>query len=189
MLSCVRLFVTSWTVQSIEFSTPEYWSGVSSLSLFQGIFPIQGLNPGLPHCRQILYQLRHKGSPNINIIIYNTSIYTYVCVCVLSCFSHVQLCVTPWTVDCLTPLSMGFSQQEYWNGLSCPPPEDLLDPAIESVCPALQADSLLLSHREAYTYIYIYIYIYIHICIFVCVYMYICSFMYVLYFCIIDSNK
>ena len=38
---------------------------VGSLSLFQGIFPTQGLNPGLPHCRQILYQLSHKGSPRI----------------------------------------------------------------------------------------------------------------------------
>ena len=35
-----------------------------SLSLLQGIFPTQGLNPGLPHCRRILYQLSHKGSPN-----------------------------------------------------------------------------------------------------------------------------
>jgi len=33
--------------------------------LLQGIFPTQGLNPGLPHCRQILYQLSHKGSPGI----------------------------------------------------------------------------------------------------------------------------
>ena len=39
-------------------------TGVSSLSLLQGIFPTQGLNPGLPHCRRILYQLSHKGSPN-----------------------------------------------------------------------------------------------------------------------------
>ena len=38
---------------------------VGSLSLLQGIFPTQGLNPGLPHCRQILYQLSHKGSPRI----------------------------------------------------------------------------------------------------------------------------
>ena len=142
MLSCVRLFVTSWTVQSMEFSTPEYWSEVGSLSLFQGIFPIQGFNPGLPHCRRILYQLSHKGSPNINIIIYNTSIYTYVFACVFSCFSHVQLCVTPWTVDCLSPLSMGFSQQEYWNGLSCPPPEDLPNPEIKPRSPTLQPDSL-----------------------------------------------
>jgi len=35
------------------------------LSLLQGIFPTQGSNPGLPHCRQILYQLSHKGSPRI----------------------------------------------------------------------------------------------------------------------------
>ena len=40
-------------------------TGVGSLSLLQGIFPTQGLNPGLPHCRQILYWLSHKGSPRI----------------------------------------------------------------------------------------------------------------------------
>ena len=38
---------------------------VDSLYLLQEIFPTQGLNPGLPHCRQILYQLSHKGSPRI----------------------------------------------------------------------------------------------------------------------------
>ena len=36
---------------------------VACLSLLQGIFPTQGLNPDLPHCRRILYQLTHKGSP------------------------------------------------------------------------------------------------------------------------------
>ena len=36
---------------------------VGNLFLLQGIFPTQGSNPGLPHCRQILYQLSHKGSP------------------------------------------------------------------------------------------------------------------------------
>ena len=40
-------------------------TGVGSLSLLQGIFPTQGLHPGLPHCRRILYQLSHKGSPRI----------------------------------------------------------------------------------------------------------------------------
>ena len=34
-------------------------------SLLQGIFPTQGSNPGTPHCRQILYQLSHQGSPGI----------------------------------------------------------------------------------------------------------------------------
>jgi len=38
-------------------------TGVDNLSLLQGIFPTQGLNPGLLHCRQILYQLSHNGSP------------------------------------------------------------------------------------------------------------------------------
>ena len=37
---------------------------VGSLSLLQGILPTQGLNPDLPHCRQILYRLSHKGSPS-----------------------------------------------------------------------------------------------------------------------------
>ena len=40
-------------------------TGVGSLSLLQGIFQTQGLNPGLPHCRQILSRLSHKGGPRI----------------------------------------------------------------------------------------------------------------------------
>ena len=40
-------------------------TGVGSHSLLQGIFPTQGSNPSLPHCRQILYCLRHQGSPQI----------------------------------------------------------------------------------------------------------------------------
>ena len=51
------------TIQSMEFSRTEHWSG--SLSLLQGIFPTQGSNPGLPYCKWILYQLSHKGSPRI----------------------------------------------------------------------------------------------------------------------------
>ena len=47
------------------WNSPGQNSGVGSLSLLQGIFPTQGSNPGLPHCRQILYQLRHKGSSRI----------------------------------------------------------------------------------------------------------------------------
>ena len=50
---------------------------------------------------------------------------------VLSRFSRVQLFVTLWTVAHQTPLSMGFSRQEYWSGLLCPPLGDLPDPEIE----------------------------------------------------------
>ena len=53
---------TPWTIRSMEFSRPEYWC---SLSLLQGIFPTQGSNPGLLHCRLILCQPNHKGSLRI----------------------------------------------------------------------------------------------------------------------------
>ena len=47
------------------WNSPGQNIGVGCLSLLQGIFPTQGLNPGLPHYRQILYQLSHQGSPRI----------------------------------------------------------------------------------------------------------------------------
>ena len=52
--------------------------------------------------------------------------------CVLSCFSRVWFCATLEAVAHQAPLSMGFSRQEYWSGLPCPPPGDLPDPGIES---------------------------------------------------------
>ena len=51
--------------------------------------------------------------------------------CMLSRFSRVRLCVTPWTVARQAPLSMGLSRPEYWSGLSCSPPGHLPDPGIE----------------------------------------------------------
>ena len=51
------------------------------------------------------------------------------------------------TGACQAPLSMGFSRQEYWSGLPCPPPGDLPNPGIELTSPALQVDSLPLSHQ------------------------------------------
>ena len=45
------------------WNSPGQNTGVGSLSLLQGIFPTQGLNPGLQSCRQILYQLSYQGSP------------------------------------------------------------------------------------------------------------------------------
>ena len=47
------------------------------------------------------------------------------------------------------PLSMGFPRQEYWSGLPFPSPGDLPDPGIEPMSPALQVDSLPLSHPES----------------------------------------
>ena len=56
--------------------------------------------------------------------------------CVLSLFSHVQLFTTLWTVAHQAPLSMGFSGQEYWSGLPCPPLGDFPHPRIDTVSPA-----------------------------------------------------
>ena len=64
-----------------------------------------------------------------------------------------QLCplfVILWTIACQASLSMGFSRQEYWNGLPCLPPGDLPNPGIDleyRASPVLQSDSLLLSHQ------------------------------------------
>ena len=69
--------------------------------------------------------------------------------CMLSHFSCVQLFATLWTIARQAPLS-GFSRQEYWSRLPCPLPRDLPDPETEPtspMAPALQADSLLLSHQ------------------------------------------
>ena len=56
--------------------------------------------------------------------------------------SYIWLFVTLWIVAHQTPLSMGFSRQEYWSGLPFPSPGDLPNPGIEPRSPALQADSL-----------------------------------------------
>ena len=66
LLSHVRLFATPWTVAhqaplSMGFSRQH--TGVGYHFLLQGIFPTQGSNPGLPHCRQRLYPLSHQGGP------------------------------------------------------------------------------------------------------------------------------
>ena len=64
--SCVRLF-RPYRLQFARLLCP--WdssgknTGMGCHALLQGIFPTQGLNPSLPHCRQILYQLSHWGSP------------------------------------------------------------------------------------------------------------------------------
>ena len=61
--------------------------------------------------------------------------------------------MTTWTVACQAPLSMEFSRQAYWNGLPFPSPGDLPDPGIESGSPALQSDSLPLSHHEGHKFV------------------------------------
>ena len=84
----------------VSDSLPPHWlysswnslgqnTGVSRLSLLQGIFPTQGWNPGLPHCRRILYQLSHKGSPN-QLSYQGSPQYTPISSWIQSFFSSLQ---------------------------------------------------------------------------------------------------
>ena len=73
-LSHVQLFETPWTIQSMH--SPGQNTGVGSLSLLQDIFPTQGSNPGLPHCRLILYHLSHRGSPDVGNLISGSSAFS-----------------------------------------------------------------------------------------------------------------
>ena len=82
-------------------------------------------------------------------------------VCKLSRLSYVRLFLTLWIVACQAPPSMGFSKQEYWNGLPCPPPGDLPDSGIKPtalqhfsrISPALQVILYPLSHLGSLVFI------------------------------------
>ena len=81
----------------------------------------------------------------------------YMCECMLSRFSRIQVCATQWTIARQAPLSMGFSRQAYWSGLPCPPPQDLPNPGIEStslMSPAL-AGRLFIYYRDSCIMFYI----------------------------------
>ena len=87
----------------------------------------------------ILYQ-NLKSSTNLCLLINLVTKQLYIKGCI--CAKSLRLCcfVTLWTITHQTPLSMGFSWQEYWSGLPCSPPGDLSDTGIESasaVSPAL----------------------------------------------------
>ena len=69
------------------------------------------------------------------------------CSFVVQSQSHALLFATPWTVAHQAPLSMGFSQQEFWSGLPFPSPGNLPDPGIKPMFPALAGRSVLLSYQ------------------------------------------
>ena len=126
-------------------------------SLLQGLFLTQGSNPGLLHCRQILYCVSHQESQrwfDFFLICYwpspvrpkwgaESPLTRFVCV-----LSHSVMfdSATPWTAALQAPLSVGFSRQEYWSGLPFSAPRDLPDSGINTNLLHWQVSSLLLSH-------------------------------------------
>ena len=62
--------------------------------------------------------LKYFGKTALFVIV----LWNNVWACKLSCFSHVRICATLCTITCQVPLSMGFSREEYWSRLPCPPP-------------------------------------------------------------------
>ena len=83
------------------------------------------------------------------LLLFSFSLFfkVYVLCCpLLTHFSHVWIFATLWAAAHQAPLSIEFSQQEYWSGLPCPPPGDLPDLGFKPASPALQMDSLPLKH-------------------------------------------
>ena len=108
-------------------------TGVGSLFLLQRIFPTQGLNPGIPHCRRYLpsespEKPKNTGVGNLFLLqgIFPTQesnqgvLHCRRILYQLSRFSGVQPFEIPCTVACQAPLFMRFSTQEYWSGLDMP---------------------------------------------------------------------
>ena len=137
--------MTPWTIATkllSPWNSPGKNTGVDSHSTLQWIFPTQGSNPGLVHCRQILYYLSHQGSPGVLIHHSNLSGKTVnalrVKTHVLCRFSTAILSLGPAAaakslqscptlcdpIDGSPPSSPvpGFSRQEHWRGLPFPSP-------------------------------------------------------------------
>ena len=157
---------------SLEFSRQDYWSRLPFPTpghlLYPGIEPTSLAFPAL--AGEVFITSTTWEAPLFNkcsisntilpsllpyhsflILTLLTCLHVHsTCLCVLSRFSCVLFFVTLWTVACQAPLSMGFSRQEYWSQLPCPSWGNLSEPGIElasPAAPALQADSLPLSHQ------------------------------------------
>ena len=156
------LYIACQAPLSMEFSRQEYWSRLPSPP------PWDLPNPGIKassfkspilageySTTSTTWEIQSCAEWMNCISLVPQSLYWQLDLsCVLCCavlihFSHVQFFATLWTVACQASLSMGCSRQEYWSGLPRPPPGDVPHPGIEPTAPespALQADSLSLSH-------------------------------------------
>ena len=105
-------------IQILWFLFPQIWFILSS-ALWEYVFTKCFLIPEIP--------IDFKGGSNKILFVLKQWWYNGSCVHA-KLLSHVQLFVTLWTVAHQASLSMGFSRQEYWSGLPCPPPGDFSQP-------------------------------------------------------------
>ena len=128
-LSHVWFFASPRTIAhqaplSMQFSRPEYWSGLSFPS--PGSFLTQGANPGLPRRRRILYHLSWEGIINVSWSYRLHLIWMCVCVCVCVSCSVMSDSLQPHALQPVkAPLSMESSRQKYWSGWPFPSPGHL----------------------------------------------------------------
>ena len=146
LILCDPMDYSSWV-------SPGRNTEVGSPSLLQGIFPTEGLHPGLLHCRQILYHLSrliiNYVCSDLQFCFPSRHLSRHMHVCV---FSHVQLSETPWTGACQVPLSMSIFRQESWSGCHFLIQRVSLTqgPNLHLLCLLhWQADSFPLSHQES----------------------------------------
>ena len=119
-------------LSELSTMTPLSWVALHSMA-----HSFIELHKPLHHDKAVI----HEGDRSVSIALYILD------VCELSHFSRVRFFMIPWTVAYQAPLFMGFSGQEYWSGLPCPPRGDLPNPWTEPMSPISQADSLPLSHQ------------------------------------------
>ena len=103
------------------------------------------LLPGSTWKSRLLLEIYNTGETAQSLPLHKTPNYcfhrvtSHTCCAVLS-RSVVSNSATPWTVAHQAPLSMGFSRQEHWSSLPCPPPGDLSNAGIKPTSPVLQVD-------------------------------------------------
>ena len=110
-----------WVKNQMKRYTHEVQKGLNR----RASVPIE-LGSTTPMARGCVHQPKALWTPYLWDFM-EVSLCLYLCVCMLSHFSPVGLFATPWTVA-RGSLSLGFSRQEYWSGLPCPPVGDLPDP-------------------------------------------------------------
>ena len=144
-LHCIMQDISLWCVGSVVVAC-----GLSCSAACGILVPLPGIKPMSLALKGGLLNTRPPGKSwilfegisfgGVRKLLHTAS--TCVHACMLSCFSRIWLCATPWTVTQQTPLSMGFSKWEYWSGVTFPSPWDLPGPGIEPRSSVLQADSL-----------------------------------------------